>query len=541
MTLSDPVAIRQFAELPPPYVFGLPAKFNRWWPNQSEAVMRTVETKKRFVGIVAPTGFGKSMVAIAIARIVGGRACYLTESKPLATQISRDFAALVTDVRGRQNYDCHRLNENGIYGASGKCDRAEGLCPHCTLQENGCGYFDAWRRASRADLPITNYDYWLSINEYNEKGLGKFDLLLVDEAHDAAQKLLGHLRIEFSAPEIGEYLRRDLPRPGTMTIERWRSWAQAHAPGIRTRADALKMQAQFGGELPRNKQIELRVLTGLAGRLEALSGIDDAWIEDRERQNPLGRVWWEPLTPARYAERLFRGIPKIVLLSATITPKDLEILGIPKSETEWLEFPSSFPVARRPVIHVPTVQQRASMSEGQRLESVRRMDQIIRARLDRKGVVHTVSYERQTHFVEHSEHRAIILTNQARSTQTTLDRYLKSAPPAVLSGPSYGTGYDFPGVSAEYQIIPKVPFMDTRSAIESARVAADPEYRNFMAMKSIVQMAGRIVRSAGDSGETFITDDQWLWFRWQAVRFAPRYFLEACVFAKSIPAPLAKL
>jgi len=473
--------------------------------------------------------------------LVGGRACYLTETKPLANQLHRDFAELMTDIRGRGNYDCIRLNEEGVHGAAGRCDRAEGLCAHCPLQEKGCHYFDRWRAALKAELVLTNYSYWLAINEHNEQGIGKYDLLIADEAHGSAGQLSAFLKIEISAAEVGKLLRRELPKPKELSAAKWKEWGAAYAPGVRARADRLKLQANMGAELSTEQQREMRECAQLAGKLEKLSVIDDRWIEGRDYRKPADSVHFEPIWPAPYAETLFQGIKKVVLLSATLVPKDLEKLGIAQSECEWLEFPSSFPVASRPIAYVPTVQMKASMSEAQKLESVRRIDQIIRARQDRKGIVHTVSYDRGKHLFEHSQFRELMLANESRNTQTTMDRYLSSPPPKVLVGPSYDTGYDFPGEAAEYQIIMKVPFVDTRSEIEAARVKDDPDYSAFCAMKSIVQMAGRIVRSAEDRGETLITDDQWAWFRWKFAKFAPRYFLEACVMGKSIPQPLRKL
>src|SRR6202044_2473334 len=120
------------------------------------------------------------------------------------------------------------------------------------------------------------------------------------------------------------------------------------------------------------------------------------------------RVRFDPLSPARYAEEvLWRQVPKIVLVSATVRLKTAELLGIPNDQLEFCEYDSSFDPKRRPTIFVPTVRMdyRTEQDDQAMKWMLSKVDALIGARLDRKGIVHAVSYTRSRFVVDNSQHR----------------------------------------------------------------------------------------------------------------------------------------
>lgn len=525
--------------LPPPSAYGLPEHYSVWRPHQARAVSEVLSAGKPNVALVAPTGFGKSIAAETIALFNGGRSVYHVVTKPLQDQISRDFPHRY-DVRGKSNYDCQLLLDNGLYGARAKCDQAEALCEICQYKDRGCHYFDRVRGASKAQHVIDNYAFWLAVARYNSGAIGGFDTLICDEAHQATDQLSKALRIELSPVSVERFTGR--PLPGQQPNGKWREWALSHLIALRPKLDALQAHARLNGA---NRSTELKELKPLVSALEDLAGLQGDWIEDRSGMSApredYRRVGFEPIWPAPYSGLLFQGSPNRLLMSATIRPKTLQLLGLKSEDYQFLEFPSSFPIARRPVLHVKTVQQRASMSEQQKLEAVRRIDQIIDGRKDRKGIIHTVSFDRARYLLEHSRHAQLMLWNEPgrgkESTQSVVQRFKRSAAPAILVSPSVDTGYDFPFAQCEYQIIMKVPFLDTRNPISKARIASDDDYGLYVAMQSIIQMAGRGMRAQDDHCETLITDDQFLWFYGKCLKlgFVPAWFAPAVRLGCTIP------
>ena len=128
-----------------------------------------------------------------------------------------------------------------------------------------------------------------------------------------------------------------------------------------------------------------------------------------DRHHEWGRGWWsrdsteaehdgyrlQAVWPYTYAEKLlFLGIPKIILISATINMKTLSLLGIKRSECDFYEYGASFDPGRSPVYFLPTVSLNHKTGPDEFSLVVGRVDEIISDRLDRKGIIHTTSYQR---------------------------------------------------------------------------------------------------------------------------------------------------
>jgi len=100
------------------------------------------------------------------------------------------------------------------------------------------------------------------------------------------------------------------------------------------------------------------------------------------------------------------------------------------------------------------------------------------------------------------------------------------------------TGWDFPYDSCYFQIIGKIPYPDTRGEIQQARTKQDPHYQSYVAMQTLVQIAGRGVRAEDDKCETLVVDDNMLWFISRYKEFAPKWFHDAVRFSRVIPSPI---
>jgi Rad3-related DNA helicase len=168
---------------------------------------------------------------------------------------------------------------------------------------------------------------------------------------------------------------------------------------------------------------------------------------------------------------------------------------------------------------------------------VDRIDRIIAGRLDRKGIIHTKSYQRARVVQALSKYSNVMLLHDSKSAREIIDRFKRSPSPCVLVSPSVEEGYDFIGDLARYQIIAKVPFMDTRSALAKARSTEDKDWVYYEASQSIVQMHGRIVRAMDDFGETFIVDEHFTWFRKRVVWPKSFRLTWRDVQVSAIPAP----
>lgn len=536
-------------ELDAPVALGFPEKFGEWRPSQLNAIEQAFKSDKRVLGLVMPTGSGKSLTYVALALLSQGvkRAAILTSTKGLQDQVERDFRALgLVDVRGQRNYVCravdpgreldhfNRAGRSGIHACDdGPCHmgvpcslRPDRSSPH---SRPGCDYYAAVFDAKRAPLVVTNYSYWMSANAYGQ-GLGQFEMLIGDEAHDAEKELGGFLSFQITDEDAGNVQSKMLDSDDLLD---WIRWADALIGPLKESLESA--------EAPDNP-IELRLMRRLqltAQKLTTLSEIkQDEWVLERTPRS----MSFAPVKTSRYAEKfLFHGIPKIVLTSATLTHKTLALLGVQKTEYKLWEAPSDFPIERRPIIHtglLPMVRVDHRITDGTKLMWRRRIDRIITPRLGTKGIIHTVSYARAKELLAYSEHKRHMLLHDSMGTKEAVARFKAMRAPSILVSPSMSTGWDFPDTECRWQIIGKLPIPDTRGQIMSVRKEQDPEYIPYLTAQQIVQMTGRGMRSAEDWCETFIVDDHIEWFVRKYRSLFPSWFLQAYESVSVIPAPL---
>jgi len=479
---------------------------------------RLLASQKRFQVLALPTGVGKSLVAMTNALFTGRRTLILTSTKGLQDQYLRDYGdSGLVDVRGMNNYPCELVKPEKLPCSEGPCLDGE----QCWLREKGCHYFDQVRRAAAAPLVISNYSYWMTQKKVGRNVLGHFDTIVCDEAHEAPEEVSGFLRVVLD-PTAPPQADLRLPSHGEgLAIEDWREWAGQE----QARLEPLEQQYPRGHVHRQFKRMR--------EELSRLASCGDDWIPQRGQ-----RGWeFEPLWPTTYAgEWLWGDIPHVILMSATIRPKTLEQLGLQKPDYDWIECPSPFPVWRRPIIHVPVARLSRKTDQGTWLTWVDRIDQIIEGRLDRKGIIHTVSYDRAQFLLQHSQYAAIMMVHTNKTTRATVEQFKSSDAPAVLVSPSVHTGYDFPHELARYQIIGKMPFPVTSSGIARARQQADPDYSKYVAFTKLQQAAGRGNRAPDDYCETFVLDDS-VKMVWHYKDYVSKWFLDAFRSAPCVPAP----
>jgi len=383
-----------------PIDVGLPAHFQDWRKSQYDIADWITSVPVRFAMLCAPTGAGKSLMYMAAAAMSGLRTVCLTSTKGLQDQLNADFESISADIRGMQNYSCDMAVQFGFPAHTRVADAPCQAGARCPMQSGGCGYFDQYRRAQKADIVVTNYQCWMH-DSRKRWGLGSerpVEMLVCDESHDCL-------------PELSNYLGTVLERKECLAMgvtwpisgykqEEWQDWAGYWMGTLRDKREELEAQVKEGPGAGFSLLHEIKESKKLERKLERVAEMQDEWVIEEEHRHgdSMKEVRFDPLWPKKYRETLFRGVPKVVLVSATVRPKTAELLGIPEGELEFREYQSSFPVRNRPVIHVPTVRMNF---HNERDDSVmmwwlRKIDLLVGARADRKGVVHTVCLAPET-------------------------------------------------------------------------------------------------------------------------------------------------
>lgn len=534
-----------------PAEYGLPEKFTSWRSSQFDAINRTVDSPQRFVCLCAPTGWGKSLYYMAAAKMSGMRTVILTSTKGLQDQLKRDFDTISADIRGMQNYPCSIATEFGFPAYTKVADAPCQAGAHCLLRGGGCGYFDSYREAQQADIVVTNYQCWF-YDRHKKKGHLRterpVDMLVIDEAHESMTELAGYLEVGL---ERRHCLSMGVTWPNSgYSQEQWQQWGAHWRTQMEERQKDLEesiQQLEKGRGAARQLMQEIKEVKKLGKELAKVADMVGQWvIEEVDVGNgTMAGVKFDPLWPREYAERvLFRDVGKVVLVSATARPKTAHLLGIGDTEMAFEEYPSSFPVERRPVIHVPTVRvnYNTERDDSAMMWLLRRMDQLISRRLDRKGLIHTVSYKRARFVKDNSQYADRMLIHGSDNRAEVVEKFRRSGPGTILVSPSVDTGYDFPGPECEYMLLLKLPFPDTRDAVMKARSREDKDYGAYLTAQTLQQMTGRGMRSEDDMCECLILDDNIGWFLGKYRHFFNKWWTESFWIQKNgLPDPLDKL
>ena len=525
------------SQIPPPPAFGFdPAHFPTWRPGQDDALLRVIDSKKRISVECLPTGSGKSLLGRAASQLTGMRTVVLTRRKGLQSQMVKDFGTKpgIHDVRGQSSYPC--IYSPSVSVELGPCHA--GMA--CHYREMGCHYYDAVKEARDPTTPVTvtNYAFWFMQAKRNQ-GLGKIDLLICDEAHGILDELSNFLTIEIARFEA-ERLGLTWPEHYGNNLQLWSDWAKkAAAPAVEKALEEAKEQGKAGATSPAQVR-ERRRLESMVERIGSLSDAKGRWACDLSQRG--GTLRAAPVWPGEYLEKyLWQGTTKILLMSATIRPKLLTMLGIRESEFDYNEVQSSFPLQNRLVHCVDAPRMNHRTSEGEQGIWLDRVDQILGKRLDRKVLLHTGSYERRNFFMVNSRYAGYMIGHTREDLEEVIYRFKVSPPPLILVSQSLTEGFDFPYDECETQIITKIPYPDSRDSIVVARQKDDKDYTSYVAMQQMVQSAGRAVRAADDFAETFIVDGNTKWFMRRNAQFAPAWFNQAVRHVPMVPEPAKKI
>lgn len=510
----------------------LPAKFTSFRPEQIEAAETVLNTNKRFIGLCKPTGSGKSVSAMLIAKATGLRTVILTSTKGLQKQYEDDFSSSgLVDIKGKSNYQCGDLrNLSCRFGPLEGCRLTNG---------KGCSYECARDEARASQIVVTNYAYWVRINERGrgleappedgedgERITNPVELLILDEAHRATEELSRNIQVSVRETWLRE---ARLPVIKSDDLLEWQAYVSEHSESLDIELSAAKATLkQRPNKLARDR---VYVLDELLTAFAAIVRMNpDSWVLEMKPGTNWGRQFdFDCIWPGAFAEsRLFLGVQKVVLMSATLRPVVMQMLGLKKEAYEFREWPRVFPANRTPIYNFSTVRMNHRVTDEQLREWLGGIDDIIASRKDRKGIIHTGSYARQQYLLAHSKHRDCFVVNtnvpESDSAADVVQKFKQMRAPAVLVSPSFSTGWDFPGRDCEWQIITKLAFPDTRSKVMQARKERSEQYINYLAMQDLVQACGRGTRFADDRCEIFIADSSVGWFMMQNKHLAPRWF-----------------
>lgn len=511
-----------------PSDLGLPPKFVafRAYPGFDQlAVAQDLATHPaRFQIANLPTGSGKSLTYATAAKIRESvepspdqpfRWLVLTGTKGLQAQLLGD-GLVRRSITGHRNYPC---------AAQIWADDADANDPEfrCAVPRERCGWLADVAAAVAAQSVVTNYAFWLAIGRWGDPDLlGEFDLIVMDEGHTAPKWLTDALTIILTPRRLMKAL--ELSRPPLLPggepyqkVEKWKEFAQEWGGRVIARRRALGPKDPARRKLDRLAADLAQLLEVADPELRSAAGLREPWIVRPFADKPGAE--FIPRWGSDFAERLlFRGIPRVILTSATVTREHSRYLGISQKEEEsrFMEVPSPFDVRRRPVIWLPTVRVDFRMTPGAKWQLFHRVDELIETAITQGAgnlIIHTGSYAYTRELLTASRYRPLIMTHEQNSDDfnRVLARFKEAGARgqfAVLASPRMQEGVDLPGPLCRGVIVLKCPFPDSRDPLTAAR-ARDSAYRDLVVAETMMQMCGRANRGKDDWATVVVLDDHW--------------------------------
>lgn len=488
---------------------------DEWRPAQIEALDRILHSTRNIIIVDAPTGSGKTGIALALARYTKQRTFIDTHTTSLQDQYMREAGGLAKMIKGRSHYPCVLPEYEPVVAASCGVDDSttaeDAPCTAgytCVVREKGaCPYYAAYNAAVAAPISVHNYAYRLRESNFIG-GFLRARWLICDEGHYLPDALVDLDTFSITEKQLDWMTKRHQISilPGDRKDRAaWRIWVSKAVVAYRKLAARMPAYSADRSRTER-RAADLERLFELLGTGSMHIGHDSF----------TGSYTFSPLWPNQPSRSLLMGrrvggfsiAEKLVIMSATILDPKMycKTLGIDPAFVEYVKLPYTFDPAIRPIYAWPVAKvTRASEAKVAPLLA-NAVDTIIDKHMGSKGIIHVPSYALGELVVGLSKHKALLLTHDRSSKGSILERFRRSQKGEWLVSPSIASGEDFRYDDARVQIILKVPWPSLGDPMVKLRAKDIPGWYEYKTMQELWQQVGRIVRAPDDFGETYILD-----------------------------------
>jgi Rad3-related DNA helicase len=512
-------------------------------PQQEKLFELLSEVSTTGVIAQAGTGTGKSIAVLAAAarafHTTGIQSLVVTPTRILMDQYmasdapaaAKCFGLDVAELRGRRWYDCEVSVD--LMGSTDEPVGCLGRDADCSIkawmgQEDDpdfdwhlaelgvdftpqyrCGYQEAKYYAARANIVVTNTDFWV-INDRTlpDPIFSRYGAVFVDEAHQLEAKLKDYAGRSIREKELRKYYG-DAGHVMSKMLERHRDGkADRIGPGVSAQVKVLLERGpdkRENGTIPERAQEVQEALEKIYFRLAEPSDNVIIWSDGWS----LKMDWIDVSASAR---SLLTARP-FGLVSATIPSSMPEALGVKDATIADVGHP--FDYGKQATLTISETDGSFKYA-GSKANFERRVNELkekidatkggclllFSSFADMKRVYDSIAGELMLNG------RNVLLQNDEVTVRTNdeLAAIFKEDGKAVLFGSeSFATGFDVPGDALELVAVWKLPYPGKDPVTEALMKRFYARYRDLM-LTRIVQAAGRLIRTETDRGHLHICD-----------------------------------
>ena len=507
----------------------------------------------------AGTGIGKSAIATTIANYM--KTSYIiTMTNQLQEQYLNDFEYMLSEIKGRGNYDC----------------LIEGKCEPCSINEEyaiqldsyrkqkklnpkiekpkkpkkckSCPYTQAVNTALANPVIITNYDYLYYAGNYAAV-LPERDLLVLDETHNFEKKMMQLVTVTLNRKTILKDYEFDIfdGLYNGLTLKQMNGplyWIGVCDKLINlTKIQELQYIEETYGSRENiliSDSFNDDKLNYYTRKLDQFNELrkqlkdNDLIIEiptKKEIQQDDYRIGlkaeFKPLLVKEYSESLLRFGETRLFMTGTLGNKDkfCQWIGINPDETYYIYVKSPFPKENRPIIRDYV----GNMKRGnwKNINGLYKIEELLDKHSTEKGVIH-VSSNQQAWWLKQElscNHKILIASGKDRAK--FIEQFEKSRKPAILIGAGIKDGVDFKGDKCRFQILYKMPFPSLAGKQVNIRKRYDLSWYMYQTIMPLMQAYGRGIRDMDDYCTTYVLDADFETLLSNYKYLFNEYFLEA--------------
>lgn len=423
-------------------------------------ILDSFDAGKKIVVLEAPTGAGKSAIAIA-ASLFYKDSYYITANKSLQDQLCRDFGEqgkhthLLIDLKGRNAYECTH-QPDPLVNTAASIRKWNMTAPHscadghCKLKDKSfyltcignksCPYYEQVQKALASPMCLMNFSSFL----YQTAFTKRFDrrrFMIIDEGHNAESQLMNFVSLSVSDVDFG------FPLPEYSTPEQYATWFDDNKI-----VDILtKKLSEAKIEEDARKIEELESQIGRMGGFikEMATEGHGHWVSEFTTTRTSRRVTFKPVFVDKYARHLlFSYADNILIMSATILDVNIvsRSLGIDKSEVAAMRMASKFPVEKRPIYYKPAAKVTGGKGGidrwGHQLTAA--VNDIVHQHKGVKGIIHTHNFyiaEMLINDCDDDVKKRLLYQKEFR-TKTEMLEYHTKTQDTILIAPAMHEGID---------------------------------------------------------------------------------------------------
>jgi Rad3-related DNA helicase len=467
---------------------------------QAEALEQLADgwADSNLIVVNLPVASGKSAIAHTIAHwqyaTLKNRSAILTPTNILVEQYLKDFPDLHR-VKRIDQYYCSLHSEQT--GPPVNCAKARSWSASKKLCRD-CPYTKALIKAQKwAPSTILNYYSYLSVRP-------DVPVMIIDEAHN----LIGAIR-EQSASKLWQH---SLGYPNnTGSYNDLYQWALSVKDTFSTpRKNKLIQRVIEELENGRTRYLFQRTREKYKGEEEDVIKLLPVDVRDE------APIFW-PST-----------VQKIILMSATISTKDIEQLGLNKLRSLFINSGSPIAPERRP-FHLHTrLHNLAHSSVDASLPALAEDIRILLRTNPEKGFIHA-TYGMAEKLRPFLQEEPRLLWHDRENKMARYEEFRRATPDTgrVMVASGLYEGVDLPQDLGRWQVITKVPWPSLAEQAIVYQMEKDPEWYANEAVKIVLQAYGRICRTVDDYGRTVMLDNSFNRLYAGYSHLFPEWFKEA--------------